>query len=80
MMRKFFQAQILVLVFIISTCASGSLTVIQRFGGNILASNIAMLIIQLANVHHFHQVGGSAQLRILLPKKGKTCSKRRDTV
>jgi len=28
------------------------------------ASNIAMLTVQLANVHHFHQVGGSAQLRI----------------
>ena len=28
------------------------------------ASDIAMLTIQLANVHRFHQVGGSAQLRI----------------
>ena len=28
------------------------------------ASNTAMLTVQLANVHHFHQGGGSAQLRI----------------
>jgi len=33
------------------------------------ASNIVMVTVQLANVHHFHQVGGSAQLRIGLPEE-----------